>query len=237
MSGLGFWLLGLAMGLRHALDPDHLVAVSVMVAESGSFRPAARVGAIWGIGHTLMLLLFGVPLLLLRMKLPERVQASFEGLVGLVLIVLGGTTLWRLWRRRVHLHWHDHDGIRHLHFHEHDTTPHEHPHAHHHEHPHWSTGWRPLFIGMVHGLAGSGAAAVMVMTTASSLLSGILYLAIFGIGSIAGMTTTAFVLSLPVWLTQQRFQRAYNVLLAATSIISVAFGVYLLWGLGHALRA
>ncbi|MFA0751299.1 MAG: hypothetical protein SLRJCFUN_001702 [Candidatus Fervidibacter sp.] len=237
MSGLGFWLLGLAMGLRHALDPDHLVAVSVMVAESGSFRPAARIGAIWGIGHTLTLLLFGVPLLLLRMKLPERVQASFEGLVGLVLIALGGTTLWRIWRRRVHLHWHEHDGIRHLHFHEHDAMPHEHPHAHHHEHPHWSTGWRPLLIGMVHGLAGSGAAAVMVMTTASSLLSGILYLAIFGIGSIAGMTTTAFVLSLPVWLTQQRFQRAYNVLLAATSIISVAFGVYLLWELGHALRA
>jgi ABC-type nickel/cobalt efflux system permease component RcnA len=237
MSGLGFWLLGLAMGLRHALDPDHLVAVSVMVAESGSFRPAARIGAIWGIGHTLTILLFGVPLLLLRMELPERVQASFEGLVGLVLIALGGTTLWRLWRRRVHLHWHEHDGERHLHFHEHDATPHEHPHAHHHEHPHWSTGWRPLLIGMVHGLAGSGAAAVMVMSTADSLLAGLIYLAIFGIGSILGMTATAFVLSLPVWIAQQRFERAYSALLTLTGIVSVAFGISLLWELGHALRA
>src|SRR5579885_2335404 len=99
MSGLGFWLLGLAMGLRHALDPDHLVAVSVMVAETGSFRPAARVGALWGIGHTLTLLILGVPLLLLRMQLPQKVQAGLEGLVGIALIALGGATLWRLWRR------------------------------------------------------------------------------------------------------------------------------------------
>lgn len=237
MSGLGFGLLGLAIGLRHALDPDHLIAVSVMVAESGSFRPATRIGAIWGIGHTFALLAFGVPLLLLRAKLPQTVQASFEGLVGIVLIGLGGMTLWRLWRRKIHLHWHEHDGKRHLHFHAHDTTPHEHPHAHQHEHPHWSTGWRPLLIGMVHGLAGSGTAAIMVMSTAPSLSAALLYLAVFGVGSILGMTAVAFALSLPIWLTQQRFERAYSVLLAATSAASVAFGIYLLWELKHALIA
>ncbi len=230
MSGLGFWLLGLVMGWRHALEPDHLVAVSVMVAEGGGFRPAARVGAIWGIGHTVTILLFGTPLLMFKRELPERIQAGFESLVGLMLIALGVMTLWRLWKRRVHGHWHEHGDKRHWHFHQHSPSGHgEHPRAHEHLHPTLSVGWRPLLVGMVHGLAGSGAAAVLVMASAPSLLVGIGYLLLFGISSVVGMTVTAFLLGLPVWLTQRRFAAGYFVLLILTGTVSLVFGANLLW--------
>lgn len=227
MRGVSFLALGAAMGLRHALDPDHLIAVSVMVAEVGSFRPATKVGALWGLGHTLTLLVFGTPLLLLKLRLPERVQAGFEGLVGLMLIFLGGATLWRLFRRRLHLHWHDHRGHRHLHFHDHPEK--SRPFSHHdHDHLTFSMGWRPFFVGMVHGLAGSGAAALMVMVSAPSFLVGIGYLFLFGIGSIAGMMVTAIFLCLPVWVAQRRLIHGHSMILGLAGAISVVFGASLL---------
>jgi high-affinity nickel-transport protein len=161
-ASFGAIALGLLLGLRHAFEPDHLTAVSTLVIETKDARRGALLGAIWGIGHTISLALVGSILLVTGLVLPVRVAAGFELAVAAMLIVLGVLAL---------RHTHDHE-----------------PHTHAHVHVGRKTlAWRPLAIGLVHGLAGSGALTALVFSQLPTLATRIVYITLFGVGSIAGM--------------------------------------------------
>lgn len=192
-------VLGLLMGMRHAMEADHLAAVASLATRSRGFRGTVMRGAVWGLGHTLTLALVGGACLLLQTTVPERVARTLEFSVGLMLLVLGAEVLWRLCRRRIHVHVHRHDdGTVHLHAHRHapaeavlDPGPHRHP------HPEGFSG-RALAIGMVHGLAGSAALVLMALPGAGSFGLGLAYIALFGFGSILGMAALSAVIALPL---------------------------------------
>ncbi len=192
------WLsLGFMLGLRHALDSDHVAAVSTVLAERPSLRASGLIGFSWGVGHTVILLVVGLIVLWLRVPVPESIAQAAEAAVGVMLVVLGGMLGMKLWKERWHVHQHDHDGTRHVHLHSHAVAV-NHGHAHW-----WRESVRPLCIGMAHGLAGSAALLLLVVSTAPTVVEGLIYITLFGCGSIVGMMMIGLVLSLPiVWSVQ-----------------------------------
>lgn len=216
-------LLGAAfvLGVRHALDPDHLVAVSTLVAEERRLWPAARLGLWWGAGHLVPIAAVGLPLVALRVRLPEAWEHTVDLGVGVLLVALGLRTLWALRRERVHFHVHEHDGRAHPHFHTHLGGP-DHAHAHTSERV---RGRISFLVGVVHGLAGSGAAAVVAMTAATSLAAGVAYLLAFGVGTWAGMFLTSLCIAAPTLAAVSRWERLYQIVRASAGLASVAVGV------------
>lgn len=224
--------------MRHALEPDHLVAVSTLVAEENRLWPAARLGLVWGLGHQLPLILLGVPVLLLRLRLPSSLEHLVDLVVGLILIALGIRVVWRLRRQHVHAHLHEHNGHRHTHFHAHghDQAP------HHHGHVHPSPvrerqGWLTFAIGLVHGLGGSSAVVVLALGAAPTLVRGVLYLLTFGTGVCVGMFALTLCLIGPAVSTLSRFTRVHTALRVAAGLISVALGVFMWVQILPGLRA
>jgi len=220
--------VGLILGMKHALDPDHIVAVSTIVSEQKSLTRSSLVGAFWGAGHTTTLLIFGLAVILLRLTIPDRMALGMEFGVAIMLIVLGGNLLLKLRRgRRLHLHSHEHDGQAHLHLHLHggDAQAHTHPHL-------LRSGLKPFLVGMVHGAAGSAALMLLVLTTIPSPLAAFLYILIFGVGSVAGMLVVSTAVSLPFVLTARRFAEFEARIRGLAGAVSVAFGLILGWQTG-----
>jgi ABC-type nickel/cobalt efflux system permease component RcnA len=157
-------LVAFALGLRHASDPDHLVAVSTLVADTRgrAARAAARLGAAWGLGHATTLLAFGLPVLLVRSFLPHVVEQSAEALIGLIIVALAVRLFLRWHRGAYHVHLHAHDGRPHMHVHSHaDERGHAHDHA-------VRTPAQAFAIGLVHGTAGSAGIAVLLIAAIPS---------------------------------------------------------------------
>ena len=187
MLGLGF-----VLGFRHALDADHVAAVSTMLARSSSVWRSGLVSLYWGVGHTVVLLAAGTLVMTFQVSIPDPVAQALEGAVGLMLVCLGGSLAWTLYVERWHWHSHEHDGARHLHIHHHQQGA-------DHNHLHWWNGaWKPFVVGMVHGLAGSAALLLLVLSNVRTLGEGLTYIAVFGVGSIFGMMLTGAVISLPM---------------------------------------
>jgi high-affinity nickel permease len=220
VAGVGF-----VLGLRHALDPDHVVALTTLASQKVGFRRTSLVGAFWGLGHALSLGVVGGAILVLRVAVPPAVSAALESLVGVMLIVLGALALRKALRWRVHAHPHQHDGTTHVHFHAHEREK-----AAEHRHPHpLSGGVRPFLVGTVHGLAGSAGLALLALSAAPTLAAGAVYLAVFAVGSIAGMLLLSAVMSVPLAYVESRYGRLHRVVQVAAGAVSVAFGLYLLW--------
>jgi len=211
-------VFGLLLGMGHALDADHVVAVSTIVSESRSLLRSLLIGVVWGIGHTATLLIVGLFALFFGLNPPPWVAISAEFLVGLILIILGIQILWRYNKKRTHAHYHDHgDGI-HIHFHAHEVTE---GHTHEHHGPHTR---KPLFVGVVHGLAGSGAVMLLVLGTIQDPLAGALYIITFGLGSILGMLAVSALIGLPFLLTAGRFQGLHAGARVVAGLVSIAVG-------------
>ncbi len=221
--------LGLVLGLRHALDADHLAAVSTIVSERRSWFSSSLVGGLWGIGHTLSLLIAGVAVLLFKFQISERLALALEFGVALMLIALGANAIWKLMRGGyLHLHVHQHGGRAHFHPHIH-TGPHEtDPDTHHG----LRIGRRPLLVGMVHGLAGSAALMLIVLSTINSTLLGLFYLVFFGLGSIGGMMVMSSLLGLPVQITAIRFKRTNVAVRVLAGLFSLGFGLHMAYEIG-----
>lgn len=217
--------VGLLFGLKHATEVDHVVAVSTIVSQHRNVLRSASVGALWGVGHTASLLVIGVIVLSLHVAIPEQVSTWLEFCVALMIIGLGAIALWRSLRKKVHVHEHSHDGISHvhIHFHEPETRHHE---AQPHSHAVSAVGLKPVLIGTMHGLAGSGALTLLVLTQIKSALVGFFYLAIFGIGSIVGMILMSGLIGLPFALTAKNVGRIHRHLQTAAAGLSIAFGVW-----------
>jgi hypothetical protein len=220
--------LGFVLGLRHALDVDHLAAISTFVSEERNVLRSTLVGVSWGMGHTVSLLVFGLLVAAFRLALTPRLSQFLEFLVGLMLIFLGANVLFRLARgRAIHIHPHAHDGVEHTHLHVHvGRTEHE------HQHRTMRLGGRPFVVGVVHGLAGTAALMMLVVGALPSLLLAAGYILIFGAGSIGGMTAMSLLMSVPLALAIERLQLVERLIRLAAGLFSLGFGGYLAWEMG-----
>jgi ABC-type nickel/cobalt efflux system permease component RcnA len=220
--------LGLVFGLKHATEADHVVAVSTIVSEHRNLWRAALVGCLWGAGHTASLMLVGVVVLALRVAVPERVALWLEFGVALMIVGLGASALVRArrGRTRMHMHRHAHDGSAHTHVHFHEKGNDEAGHAARHSHAVARVGVKPLLVGAMHGLAGSAALTLLVLTQLGSFALGMLYLAVFGLGSVGGMLLMSGLIGLPFALSARRFSRFSYGLQTCASVLSIGFGLW-----------
>jgi len=243
--------VGFVLGVRHATDPDHVIAVTTIVSRQQSIHHAGLIGILWGLGHTITIVLVGTGILVFNLAIPVRVGLAMELAVGLMLIVLGvmnltGVTRWITERFTpehaagvVHAHVHQHGGESHVHTHAHDGDAHlgleENPQG-----P-WQQFLetlglyqllRPLAVGIVHGLAGSAAVALLVLTTIHDPRWAVAYLLVFGLGTIAGMMVITMLMGVPFAYTGQRFANFNRGLGIASGLISVAFGLFITFQIG-----
>lgn len=251
-------VLGLLLGISHAFDADHLVAVTTIVSQYRNPLRAVWIGVSWGLGHTTTLFLTGGILLLLNVHIPERLALFFEFMVGIMLILLGIQTLLSFRRRKVHIHEHRHSDDEpelHQHFHIHEATP-DHTHSHSRwvslrkilmadiipgEHSAASTRGvlTPFFrlksyvVGTVHGLAGSAALMLLVLANARSAWAGVSYLLVFGLGTVVSMGLISIFISLPFSISG-RMPRLNRVIQTAAGTFSIVFGLGLMYQTGIA---
>ncbi|MEM7291882.1 MAG: urease accessory protein [Pseudomonadota bacterium] len=219
-------LLGFLFGLRHALEADHVAAVAYFASRTTDIRQAARHGAVWGMGHTLTLFLFGSVVLLVDGVVPTKFASALEFAVGVMLVGLGLDLLRRLWRDRVHFHTHRHGkNLPHFHAHshagegEHDSSDHNHQ----HEMPRGA-----LYVGLLHGMAGSAALIILTLQTVTSVLEGVFYIALFGVGSIIGMAVLSVVIAVPLRYSSRSITGFYNTLQTTLAVITLGIGVWMM---------
>jgi ABC-type nickel/cobalt efflux system permease component RcnA len=225
--------LGFVFGLKHATEVDHAVAVSAIVSEHRNVLRSALVGGLWGAGHTASLVIVGVLVVVFRVAIPAPVAHWLEFGVALMIISLGVVAVVSALRKRsdVHLHRHRHDGQSHvhLHFHEHGT---EHANtgadssSRAHSHAIARVGLKPLLVGAMHGLAGSAALTLLVLTQIQSVWLGLLYLALFGAGSTLGMLLMSGLIGLPFALSARRVSRVHYGMQTVAGALSIAFGLW-----------
>ena len=216
--------LGFLLGMQHALEADHIAAVSSIAARRGHVADIVKHGLTWGLGHTLTLFAFAGAAILLGRAIPETIARPMETAVGVMLIFLGAHVLWRLWRDRVHFHKHGHgDGTAHFHAHSHagETAPHVRT-AHAHEH---GFRWRTLLVGLMHGMAGSAALLVLAVSQASSSAVGLAYVALFGIGSMIGMGALSTLIAVPLVISARWLTWANRGLQGAVGLATIAIGI------------
>ena len=232
--------LGFLIGMQHALEADHVAAVASLASGERSLRRVVRHGAAWGVGHALALSAFAGAVALLGVALPDRFAEAMEFAVGVLLIVLGGWVVIRVLRDGIHFHTHRHgDGTVHLHAHAHagEQGPHD-PGRHRHAHPP-GLPLRTLLVGMTHGLAGSAAILVLTAASVGSVPLGLLYIAVFGVGSIAGMAALSAVIAIPLGYSARIFTWGNRALRGAIGATTVGLGMLVIYenGLDRWLHA
>jgi ABC-type nickel/cobalt efflux system permease component RcnA len=215
--------LGLLLGMQHALEADHVAAVSSIAVRRDNVADIVKHGLTWGLGHTLTLFAFAGAALTLGQAIPDNLARPIETAVGVMLVGLGGHVLWRLWRDRVHFHKHRHeDGTVHMHAHSHagETVAHARaPHGHAH-----GFRWRTLLVGLMHGMAGSAALLVLAVAQAPSAAAGLGYVALFGIGSMIGMGALSVVIAIPLALSARWLTWANQGLQGTVGLMTIAIG-------------
>jgi len=252
-SGLAILTVGFLLGMRHATDPDHVIAVSTIVSRERSIPKAGLIGILWGCGHTVTIAVVGSAIILFGVVIPPRAGLTMEFSVGLMLILLGvlnltGATKWFTEKfspshpdvtgTHAHIHEHDH----HLHFHWHTHSAAQEHHAENLATPNWLQkpfvylglfhSLRPLLVGIVHGLAGSAAVALLVLSTIRDPKWALLYLLIFGAGTIAGMMFITAALALPFSFAGHRFAWLSRSLVLGSGLLSLCFGIFVCYDVG-----
>jgi high-affinity nickel-transport protein len=242
--------LGFFLGMRHATDPDHVIAVTTIVSHQRSIRHAALIGVLWGLGHTITILGVGSAIVLFGLVIPPRIGLSMELSVGLMLVLLGvlnlsGMTRW-IAETFAPLH-----SAHHQHPHRHGELLDNHSHSHGPEKHRDSddaapVGWmdrafgrlgvyqavRPLVVGIVHGLAGSAAVALLVLTTIRVPSWAVFYLLVFGIGTVTGMMLITVAIAAPFRIFGRRYARLNRGMGLASGLVSIAFGLFIVYQMG-----
>jgi high-affinity nickel permease len=242
--------LGFFLGMRHATDPDHVIAVTTIVSRQRSIRYAALIGVLWGLGHTITILAVGSAIILFGLVIPPRVGLTMELSVGLMLILLGVLNLSGIMRwitetltpLQSGLHSHSDGHGAYFHTHSRSYNPEQDGRAE----DATAVGWtdrvfgrlgvyqvlRPLAVGIVHGLAGSAAVALLVLTTIRVASWAVLYLLVFGIGTVAGMMLITAAIAVPFKFSDTRFVRLNRGLGMASGLVSLAFGLFIVYQMG-----
>lgn len=205
------FLTGFFLGLRHALDTDHLTAVSTIVSETKNLKKSSLIGLFWGAGHTTTLFLVGMIILIFNVTIPLSVSLFFELIVGVMLIALGLHAIRKIFKNKIHIHSHKNKNKEHFHLHSHKFSS-----GHSHSH-------KPFIIGAIHGLAGSAAIMLLVLTLSNSIIEGLIYILIFGLGSIIGMFLISGIISIP-FLVAKKTLKIKNGLTLITGSFSIFFG-------------
>jgi ABC-type nickel/cobalt efflux system permease component RcnA len=238
--------VGFFLGMRHATDPDHVIAVTTIVSNQRNSMRAALIGAFWGVGHTITIFVVGAGIILFNLVIPVRLGLSMELCVAVMLIVLGLVNVAGFLRSIPRpTPRHDQAEVIHSHPHSHGDYIHDHPHAHGpvaHSHPsdHTPLGWldrvfgqvgayqylRPFVVGVVHGLAGSAAVALLVLSTIRNVRWAIAYLLIFGVGTIAGMMLITMSIASAFTMAGRGCQKFSHRLALASGLLSLAFGLF-----------
>jgi len=257
MTLLSLLLIGFLLGVKHALESDHLAAVATLATGQQSMRSTIRQGIAWGVGHALTLMIVGGAVLILGTAIPTSLSQALELCVGLMLVVLGADVVRRVIRQRIHFHVHRHaDGAVHVHAHSHaergspsapaklpaigtnvDALPRlklDHgfePHQHEHVR---AVPLRALAVGVVHGLAGSAALVVLSLQTVSSLPKGLGYIVAFGLGSIVGMVVLSATIAIPLRWSGRHLTGMYRGLTAGVGFVTVGIGAWVVYRVGIA---
>jgi len=222
---LSILALGFVLGIKHAIEPDHVIAVSTIASQSKKLLKSSLAGVFWGIGHTATLFIIGIILILMKGEIPEKWAMSLEFLVGIMLVYLGSSTI--LSFKNAHLHHHLHGGEDHLHVHSHmNSGQHEHKHQ-----PQNVSYLKSMIIGLVHGLAGSGAMILLAMSSVKSVWEAVIYILIFGAGTVMGMLLFTTIIGIPFVFSAKK-RRLNKTLNQVTGVISVGFGMYYMYNLG-----
>ena len=224
--------LGFMIGMQHAMEADHVAAVASLASnDGGSLARTLRKGLFWGIGHTLTLFLVSGVVLLAGTVMPDRVAGSLELAVGGMLVLLGADVLRRLAVERYHVHRHTHGDRVHLHAHahageiEHGEDPHDHTHP-------GGIPFRALFVGMMHGMAGSAALIILTLQTLLSPLEGLLYILLFGVGSIGGMVLLSAVITLPLRWSARSLGWMHDGLRGVVGVATLLLGFWVIYRIG-----
>ena len=254
---LAIALLGLLLGMRHATDPDHVIAVTTILSRERRLSVAARIGVVWGLGHTITVLIVGAAIIVFKIAIPTRLGLAMEFAVAIVLILLGVSAAASLVRKGASRmrggSWSDEGLIVHAHAHTHDGAMHAHPHVHlgehsevddamHHDHriatdalPSFAAR-RPLLrsfsVGLVHGLAGSAAIALLVLSAIPQPLWATLYLAIFCVGTIIGMALITTAIATPFMVVSRQASWIRQTLVTGSGLLSFGFGLFLAYQIG-----
>ncbi len=236
---LSLLFIGFLIGMRHALEADHVAAVATLATNTNSLKSAVKHGAVWGMGHTITLFLFGSIVILTDSIMPETMASGLEFMVGIMLVFLGADVIRQMTRDRVHFHTHKHgNNKQHFHAHKHDhdncnktnnrrTTCHA---DINHQHKHTDAFPRKaLYIGLMHGMAGSAALILLTLKTVQSPLAGLLYMLLFGIGSIAGMAALSVIIAIPLKRSEKGLTWLHNGLQGAIGIATVILGSTLIY--------
>jgi ABC-type nickel/cobalt efflux system permease component RcnA len=218
----GLLAVSFVLGFRHALDVDHLAAVSTIVSRRRSLWSSSMVGALWGIGHTVSLATVAIVVIALHQEIPPAVDRALELGVAAMLILLGLNLIRRLVSGRMHLHAHAHRGHVHIH-------PHVHGGATDPEHHHGTFSRRPVLVGLMHGLAGSAGLMLSVVVAIPDPRQALAYVAVFACGTIGGMMLMSTLLGAPFTLVARRFAGVERALGAVAAVCSVAVGLTMVW--------
>lgn len=210
MSPLALLTLGFFLGMRHATDADHVVAVTTIVYREPTARGAVRIGALWGLGHTVTILVVGGAIIVFGLVIPVRLGLSMELAVAAMLILLGTLNLTGATRRI--------DRVAHAAV---GSDP-----------QNALGGFRPLAVGVVHGLAGSAAVALLVLATIRDVARALLYLGVFGAGTVLGMMLLTTAMTLPIAAASRKFGSIESVMAKATGAVSLVFGLVLVYRIG-----
>lgn len=194
MTDFSLIFMALVVGFFHSFEADHLAAVSNLVSTKKSAIQSLKDGMFWGIGHTVTIFFIGVLILVLKYSISENIFSKFEGLVGIMLIVLGIYRLSKLKQVKQTLH-----------------------HGHNHK--------LALGVGLIHGIAGSGAVVATAVSATSTISIGLLYLTIFGMGSILGMLCVAFILGKILYLKKLENINIVNYFSVFSSLFCIVFGL------------
>ena len=220
---------GFVTGLQHATEADHVTAVATLVSKNRKLSKASLLGALWGAGHTLTLFMAGLAVLLLAVNIPAKLALSLEFGVGIMLIILGLSVIRSARRNAVIDSFFNMFSTKHMHPHVHGNKIHVHPHGHNEEHTH---SHKSVIVGMVHGMAGSGALMLAVLSTVDSVVNGLAYIALFGIGSIVGMLAISTAIGLPFVFTAKRFSRINKYIGIVAALVSIGLGISIMYEIG-----
>lgn len=213
--------IGFVIGLYHAVEADHLAAVSTIVSEKKNVLMATVVGGLWGVGHTISLFIIGLLVIFLKLQISESVEAKLEAVVGGMLVLLGLNALRKLFTAdKVHVHEHVHSGSKHAHLHIHEEQT--------EERSHHGLSSKSVLVGMVHGLAGSAGLMLIVVPSIDSPYLAMGYILIFGIGSVAGMMLMSLLMSVPMAFTANRFELLNKGIRVAAGVFSLIWGALLI---------